>query len=197
MGRLRHVARRFWAWYQRHYLATLILTTAAFLLQIFHLYWLASEVILERLTGRSYFVFPEAGMIVYVLADYLEIPALVSASLLYVYELRRGLRLRGLVYLLLLNTQWIHMAWITDDVVVRTLGQASLFSWNAAVAWVAILIDYLEVPVIVDTLRKVYAQRHVIWQRVRRRSGWTAPRGARREVAATSDVVPPELQRAG
>lgn len=197
MGRLRHVARRFWAWYQRHYLATLILTTAAFLLQIFHLYWLASEVILERLTGHSYFVFPEAGMIVYVLADYLEIPALVSASLLYVYELRRGLRLRGLVYLLLLNTQWIHMAWITDDVVVRTLGQTSLFSWNAAVAWVAILIDYLEVPVIVDTLRKVYAQRRVIWQRVRRRSGRTAPTGARRDVAATSGVVPPELQRAG
>lgn len=169
MERLCGAGRRFWAWYQRHYLATLILTTAAFLLQIFHLYWLFSDVILERLTGRSYFIFPEAGMVVYVLADYLEIPALISASVLYVYEVRRGARLRGLLYLVLLNTQWIHMLWITDEVVVRSLGQTSLISWNAALAWLAILIDYLEVPVIVDTLRKVYAERHLVWRRLRRR----------------------------
>ena len=125
-------SRRFWAWYQRHYLATLVITSAVFLLQGFHLYWLFSDVILERLTGHSAFVFPPAGMVLYVLADYLEIPALISASLLYVFELRRGRRWRRLLMLLLLNTQWVHMLWITDDVVVRSFASTSLLSWGSA-----------------------------------------------------------------
>jgi hypothetical protein len=175
MERLPAASRRFWAWYQQHYLATLVITSAVFLLQIFHLYWLFTDVIVERLTGRSVFAFPQSGMIVYVLADYLEIPALVSASLLYVYELRRGVRLRSLFFLVLLNTQWIHMLWITDDVVVRTLSNTSLFSWGASVAWIAILIDYLEVPVIVDTLHKIYLQRGVLMRRLRRRLGVEPP----------------------
>jgi hypothetical protein len=175
MRRLPAVSRRFWAWYQHHYLATLVITSAVFLLQLFHLYWLFTDVIMERLTGRSYFAFPQSGMIVYVLADYLEIPALVSATLLYVFELRRGLRLRSLLFLVLLNTQWVHMLWITDDVVVRTFANTSLFSWGASVAWIAILIDYLEVPVIVDTLHKIYVQRHVVMRRLRRCLGFQRP----------------------
>ena len=175
MERVLAASRSFWAWYQRHYLATLVITSAVFLLQIFHLYWLFTDVIMERLTGRSYFAFPQSGMIVYVLADYLEIPALVSASLLYVFELRRGIRLRSLFFLVLLNTQWIHMLWITDDVVVRTFSSTSLFSWGASVAWIAILIDYLEVPVIVDTLYKIYMQRRVFMRRLRRRLGIEPP----------------------
>jgi hypothetical protein len=171
MGPLRDLSRRFWAWYQRHYVATLVITTAVFLLQIFHLYWLFTDVVLQRLTGRSYFVFPEQGMIVYVLADYLEIPALLSASLLYVYELRRGFLWRSLFLLLLLNTQWIHLFWITDDVVVRTFAHVSILSWTSALAWVAILIDYLELPVIADTLRRVFAERRVLWRRLKRRLG--------------------------
>jgi hypothetical protein len=161
--------RRFWDWYRRHYLATLIVTTGVFLLQGFHLYWLFTDVVLGRLTGQSYYAFPEAGMVVYVLADYLEIPALVSTSLLYLFELRRGVTVRGVLYLVLLNTQWIHMFWITDEVVVRSFGHQSLVSWGAAAAWVAILIDFLEVPVMIDTLGKVYAQRRTIWRRLRRR----------------------------
>jgi hypothetical protein len=168
MGPLRDLNRRFWAWYQRHYVATLVVTTGAFFLQIFHLYWLFADVILERLTGQSAFAFPAAGMVVYVLADYVEIPALVSASLLYVYDLRRGWRWRSVFMLVLLNTQWVHMLWITDDVVVRTFAHTSLFSWGSFLAWIAILIDYLELPVIIDTLRRVYAERGTIASRLRR-----------------------------
>jgi hypothetical protein len=175
MGLIRDLSRRFWAWYQRHYVATLVITTGVFLLQVFHLYWLFTDVVLQRLTGRSYFVFPEAGMIVYVLADYLEIPALLSASLLYVFDLRRGFHWRALFLLLLLNTQWIHLFWITDDVVVRTFAHVSILSWTSAAAWVAILIDYLELPVIADTLRRVFAERRVIWRRLRRRLGLRPP----------------------
>jgi hypothetical protein len=175
MGPLRDLSRRFWAWYQRHYVATLLITTAVFLLQIFHLYWLFTDVVLQRLTGRSFFVFPERGMIVYVLADYLEIPALLSASLIYVYHLRRGFHWRSLFLPLLLNTQWIHLFWITDDVVVRTFGHVSVFAWTSVLAWVAILIDYLELPVIFDTLRRVFAERRVIWRRLKRRLGLHPP----------------------
>lgn len=173
---MRSILRGFWEWYQRHYLATLVITTAVFLLQVFHLYWLFTHVILQKLTGQSFFAFPPAGMVVYVVADYLEIPALVSASVLYLYDLRRRITGRSLLYLLLLNTQWIHMLWITDEVVVSTFARDGWITWNAAVAWVAILIDYLEVPVIIDTLRKIYAERGLIWLRVRRRfAGPLAP----------------------
>ena len=161
----------FWRWYQRNYLAVLVLTTAVFLLQLFHLYWLFTDVVLQKLTGRSYYSFSTAGALVSLLADYLEIPTLVSASLLYIADLRRRFALRSLLYLLLLNTQWAHMLWITDEVVVQTFAQHSLFTWNAAVAWVAILIDFLEVPVIVDTLRRVWGERHEIVGRVRSRLG--------------------------
>ena len=178
---MRNAWDRFWRWYQRHYLATLVLTTGVFLLQLFHLYWLFSDVIVTKLTGHSAFVFPRAGMFVYVLADYLEIPALVAATLLYVYELRRGVTPRAVLYVVLLNTQWIHMFWITDQVVVDTFAGHGLLAWNAVVAWVAILIDYLEVPVIVDTLRKVAKQRHGLW----------APRGATWDWDAERDPACP------
>jgi hypothetical protein len=55
------------------------------------------------------------------------------------------------------------MFWLTHEVVVDTFTGNSLIAWSVLVAWVAILIDYLEVPVIVDTLAKVFEERDVIW----------------------------------
>jgi hypothetical protein len=169
MRPLRVVWDSFWGWYHRNYLAVLVISTAVFVLQIFHLYWLFTDVVLDRLMGRSFFAFPAIPQMFYVLADYLEIPTLVSVSLLYVADLRRGATFRSILYLVLLNTQWIHMFWITDEVVVQTFAGHGFIAWNAMVAWVAILIDYLEVPVIVDTLRKVWQERSEIMARVRRR----------------------------
>lgn len=154
-------------WYDRHYLATLVITTAAFVLQIFHLYWLFTEVILKKLTGESYFVFPENLTIVYVIADYLEIPALISTTLLYMADLRKGPKTKVLFYLFLLNTQWLHLFWITDSIVVQTFSANSVIAWNSAIAWVAILIDYLEVPVIFEMFRKIYDARAEISRRFR------------------------------
>jgi hypothetical protein len=171
------LVRGFWAWYQRNYLAVLVLTTAIFLLQIFHLYWLFTDVVLQKLTGRSFYAFAEAGKIVSLFADYLEVPTLISASLLYVNELRKRFSWASLGYLLMLNTQWVHILWITDEVVVETFASAGLFQWNAAVAWVAILIDFLELPVILDTLRRVWVERHEILARLRRETR-PAPREA-------------------
>lgn len=173
METLRALAGRFWAWYQRHYLAVLVLTTAVFLLQLFHLYWLFTDVVLQRITGHSYY---PSGAVARALglsslaADYLEIPTLLSASLLYVNELRKRFSWGALGLLILLNTQWAHILWITDEVVVETFNHTTLFQWNAAVAWVAILIDFLEVPVILDTLRRVWHERGEITSRLRART---------------------------
>ena len=170
---LRGGLRRFWRWYQRHYLAVLVLTTGVFVLQIFHLYWLLTDVVLQRLTGRSFFGEGTAAHVVAltsVIADYLEVPTLVSASLLYVNELRRGFSWKALGFLVMLNTQWLHIFWITDEVVVQYFAGPVAPQWAPILAWIAILIDFLELPVIFDTLRRVWRERHQIAARVRRRS---------------------------
>lgn len=163
---MRLALHRFWEWYQRHYLVTLSITTAAFLLQVFHLYWLFTAVILRKLIGHSVYALPEAGMVISILADYVEVPSLISASMLYLFELRRQFSAKSLLYLLLLNTQWVHILWITDEVVMTTFTRYDLVAWNTTVAWVAILIDYLEVPVIIDTVGKVYRERRAIWRQI-------------------------------
>jgi hypothetical protein len=168
------VFSRFWSWYQRNYLAVLVLTTGVFLLQLFHLYWLFTDVVLQRLFGHSFY--PQGTVahtlgVASLVADYLEIPTLVSASLLYINELRKRFSWLAIGYLVLLNTQWAHILWITDEVVVQTFTGADLLHWNFVLAWIAILIDFLEIPVIVDTLRRVWGERHEIISRIRRRAG--------------------------
>src|ERR687886_410723 len=128
------------AWYRRHYLATLIVTTALFLLQLFHLYWLFTDVILKRITGHSYFVFPPQGLLIYVLIDYLEIPTHLAAMGLYFYEFRQGIRMKSLFFFVLLQLHWVHLLWITDDVVVKSFAPGyELLTWGGLAAWVAIL----------------------------------------------------------
>ena len=170
---LRGGVRSFWRWYQRHYLAVLVVTTGVFLLQLFHLYWLFTDVVLQRLTGRSFFgegTVAEMVGLSSLIADYLEIPTLISASLLYVNELRRkGFSWRALGFLVMLNTQWLHIFWITDEVVVQYFAGPVAPQWNALLAWVAILIDFLELPVIYDTLRRVWRARGEIASRIRSR----------------------------
>jgi hypothetical protein len=175
MPLLRGGVRGFWRWYQRHYLAVLVVTTGVFLLQLFHLYWLFTDVVLQRLTGTSFFAQGAVARVVglsSLFADYLEIPTLISASLLYVNELRRGLNRstwKAAGFLFLLNTQWLHIFWITDEVVVEYFAGPVAPEWNVVLAWVAILIDFLELPVIYDTLRRVWSERDEIAARVRRR----------------------------
>jgi len=172
MPSVRALLRRFWSWYQHHYLAVLVLTTAVFLIQLFHLYWLFTDVVLQRIFGHSFYPQgPIAHTLAFVslAADYLEVPTLVSASLLYVNELRRGFSWRALAYLFMLNTQWIHIYWITDEVVVQSFAGPVAPQWNAVLAWIAILIDFMEIPVIIDTLRRVWRERGRITRRVRSR----------------------------
>jgi uncharacterized membrane protein YqhA len=55
----------------------------------------------------------------------------------------------------MLVVQVIHIYWITDDVVAKTFFQSRLLTLPVYVAWIAILIDYLELPVIADLFYKI------------------------------------------
>jgi hypothetical protein len=146
----------FWAWYERHYLLNVGIASLLFLLQLVHLYWLGAEPISLRLVDESFF--SPSGLLQYLIffIDYTEIPALVAVSLLYVNELRRGFSWRAVLFLAFLNSQWLHIFWITDEYVSSELsGERASSSLPGWLAWVAILIDYLELPVIYDTLKRL------------------------------------------
>lgn len=151
---LRKALRSFWHWYERHYVVNLVITSCLFLLQLFHLYWLGTDVIASRLTGHSLFSPLPHWQYIIVAVDYTEIPALLSASILYLYGfLQRKWYWKNVSFLILINSQWLHLFWITDEFVITALAEGKtgsiLPTW---LAWIAILIDYLEIPVIVDML---------------------------------------------
>ena len=146
----------FWRWYERHYTLNVSIAAFLFVLQLVHLYWLGADVIAVRLVDRSYWDPSAAVEWAIFFVDYTEIPALLSVSLVYVNELRKGARLKPLLMLAFLNSQWLHIFWITDEFVVNKFaGTATATSLPAGLAWAAILIDYLELPVIYDTLKRM------------------------------------------
>ena len=89
--------------------------------------------------------------------DYTEIPALITTSLVYINAHRKKKSIKNLLYLFFLNIQFVHIFWITDEFVLEKLaghpgGGTILPAW---LAWIAIMIDYLELPVIFETFQKL------------------------------------------
>lgn len=152
----------FWQWYERYYLVNVTVATVLFILQVVHLYWLATTVIALRLLGFPLWQVSPFGEYVIIAVDYLEIPALLGVSLVYVNELRQKFSWRPVFYLGLLLSQWLHILWITDEFVVDALVANSL-TLPVWLAWLAILIDYLEVPVMLDTARRTVAGLRRAW----------------------------------
>lgn len=154
---MRQQVQRFFDWYERHYALNISFAAGLFVLQLIHLWWLSAHVIALRLVDNSYF--NADGVLYYAIlvVDYTEIPALLSVSLIYINELRKGWSWKPLLFLLFLNSQWLHVFWITDEFVQSEFSGAgagsALPTW---LAWTAILIDYLELPVIYDTFRKLF-----------------------------------------
>ena len=147
---------RFWKWYNRHYALNVTVAAGLFALQIVHLVWLTFDPLWLRLSGEALFELERPWSWPLVLVDYTEIPVLVSVSLVYLNELRSGFRWQPFVFLGLLNSQWLHIFWITDEFVVST-GEGAAVGVPTWLAYVAIGIDYLELPVIADTLRRMVA----------------------------------------
>src|SRR5688572_1308049 len=108
------------------------LSAVLFFTQIVHLIWMTTYVIPIQLGSSPLWSPPEAPL---ALADYLELPAIVATSILYV-------RTKNWKMLFLVNVQLFHIFWITDEFV---LDRGTLVP---VLAWIAILIDYLELPVI-------------------------------------------------
>lgn len=149
-------ARRkgFWAWYERHYTVILWATTILFIFQVVHLYWLGTHVILHRLLGWN--IWNPSALLQYLIiaVDYTEVPALISTSVLYIYDLQKKFSWKAVLFLILLNSQWLHLFWITDEFVVNQFTGSPDTVLPVWLAWVAIMIDYLEVPVMIDTFVK-------------------------------------------
>ena len=154
---LRRLGRHFWTWYERHYALNVAIAAGLFVLQLVHLYWLSADVVAFRLTGERYLGLGGPLRYLIVVVDYTEIPALISTTLLYVNDLRKRFSWRSVLFLLFLNSQWLHLFWITDEFVVGEFTREPGSSLPAWLAWTAIGIDYLELPVIVDVVRKLVA----------------------------------------
>jgi hypothetical protein len=147
---------RFWQWYERNYVANVGFAAFLFSLQLVHLVWLTGHVVAARLLGEPLFTFTGTWEAVIVLVDYTEVPAIITTSLVFVYKLRERFNIRDLLMLLFLNSQWLHIFWITDEYVVERFA-GSLATFPLWLAWVAILIDYLEIPVIYQTFKELFA----------------------------------------
>jgi hypothetical protein len=144
----------FWGWYERHYSVILWGTTLLFLLQVIHLYWLGTHVIVHRLLGFGLWDPSKLLQYLIIAVDYTEIPALISTSVLYIYELQKKFSWKSVAFLVMLNSQWLHLFWITDEFVVNQFAGRADSVLPVWLAWVAILIDYLELPVMIDTFIK-------------------------------------------
>jgi hypothetical protein len=147
---------KFWAWYERTYVLNLTIAFGLFLLQMVHLVWLTGDVVWARLFGEEIFHLHGGPELLIALVDYTEIPAIISVSLVYINELRKAWSASSLLYLIFLNSQWLHLFWITDEFVVDAFSATGTTVLPLWLAWVAILIDYLEVPVMLDTAKKFF-----------------------------------------
>jgi hypothetical protein len=150
------IKEKFWRWYEKTYKFNLNFAAVVFLLQIIHLLWLSTDVVLHRIFG-----FPalleniRAFQLALGVVDYLEIPTIIAVSVIYLRSYQKERNSRALWYLLLLNTQWLHILWITDEFVVDVLSLNEQSLQTQILVWLAIFIDYLEIPVMIDTIKRV------------------------------------------
>ncbi len=149
---------KFWLWYEKHLVLNIAIAAVLFTLQLVHLYWLTTDVVSTKLTGDSHFQLTGIWQVLILLVDYIEIPAIITTSLLYINDFRKGKKARSLFYLFLLNSQWIHIFWITDEYIVEKFLNFPGIGIPVILAWVAIFIDYLELPIIIDTLRRFFGK---------------------------------------
>jgi len=127
-----------------------------FLWQLIHLYWLTTDVVFMRLTGTSFFTPTPAWQFLIIFADFVEIPTLVAATVWYAHSLRKKFNRKDMLMILLINSQWFHIFWITDEFIVREF--ASVVSTSLWLGWFAIALDYLELPAIFDLSRQFSRQ---------------------------------------
>lgn len=141
----------FWRRYEN---LNLRIAFALISLQLIHLYWLTADVVVKRITGDSAMGLTLDGPLLFffIIIDYIEIPALVAGLTYYALSVyKREKAAKNALFLVMLAVQVFHIFWITDEVVYDTFfGPSSAVDIPYYAAWIAILIDYLELPVIGD-----------------------------------------------
>ncbi|MDP3696670.1 MAG: hypothetical protein Q8R55_01405 [Candidatus Taylorbacteria bacterium] len=146
--------QKFWDWYKENIRFNHILVAVLFGWQLLHLYWLTTNVIAGKLLGYPIFDPDEFYQLLLIFADYAEIPALVGGTLLYFHALKEGSIKKSIIFIILINSQWLHLFWITDEFVISHFrGEHPYIPFW--LVWTAILIDYLELPVIYDTIKNI------------------------------------------
>lgn len=150
--------KKFWAWYNKHLTLNIGIAAFLFLLQLVHLYWLTTHVVFHKAFGVSLWDPSPFLEWILVLVDYTEIPALITTSLVYINDLiHKKSQFKSLLYLVFLNSQFLHIFWITDEFVESKLtGAAKDTILPLWLAFLAIAIDYLELPVIFETIKKFF-----------------------------------------
>ena len=132
-------------------------------LQLAHLYWLTTDVVIKRITGDSAFGLQLSGpfLFFFIAIDYIEVPALAAGMAYYafsIYKHNQG-SIKNALLLAMLAVQVFHIFWITDEVVYTTFFEStSAVEIPYYIAWVAILIDYLELPVIGDLFYRIFVK---------------------------------------
>lgn len=147
----------FWNWYEQHKVFTVGIAAFLFAIQLVHLYWLSADVVLFYLLEKSFFNPQGFWLALLLLVDYTEIPAFIATSLMYINQWRQKRNFKSIIFLFFISSQFLHIFWITDEFVIETLTHAAretiLPFW---LAWLAIFIDYLELPVIIETTREFF-----------------------------------------
>ena len=146
----------FWKWYEERYKIIAPFTALLFLLQLVHLYWMTTNIVMLKAFGHAFWDPSSFWDTVIALVDYTEIPAIVSSSILYIHQYQKNTETRwhNIFFLILINSQWLHLFWITDEVIYAQFTGTALITIHIWLSWLAIMIDYLELPVIYDTLKK-------------------------------------------
>ena len=153
--------KKFINFYLRYQNLNLKISFLLISLQLIHLYWLTTNVVLYRITGTDYFFSGASDFILlFIIVDYIEIPALISGLVYYLFNIlynnkENKNKLKNTIFFILLAIQAIHIFWITDDIVYSTFIGGSIIEIPQYLAWIAILIDYLELPVIYDLLKRI------------------------------------------
>ena len=153
--------KKFINFYLRYQNLNLKISFLLISLQLIHLYWLTTNVVLYRITGTDYFFSGASDFILlFIIVDYIEIPALISGLVYYLFNIlynnkENKNKLKNTIFFILLAIQAIHIFWITDDIVYSTFVGADLIEIPEYLVWIAILIDYLELPVIYDLLKRI------------------------------------------
>lgn len=155
------LVKRITSFYDRYENLNLKVTFVLIALQLIHLYWLATDIILVKLVGQSWFPFPDIPAPLFVAIDYLEIPALFSGMVVYAMAIRRrgGHIHRNVLFMAILAAQVFHLFWITDEVVYDALFNVVPIQLPIWLVWIAILVDYLELPIIWDLFRKAFSKK--------------------------------------